>query len=448
MKAYTQGLSPQKKNFAKACGERLRDVIDNHPMSFFKAIAAFFLMSEGIVLFNLLAVYGLYRFTNQEWTDHFRWLAQGSYNFIRGFRKSAQVVVNEIDNQSFDKKMYMTIGLVGLLGAELYFSGLSHLFGLGFLVFQGSAVSIGFMSAWNDFKYLLKNPFKVASDHPGKIAGMWWGYSLAHKLFAGFIKGDLGPTQGVMQNSLTEFFNLPLNRFIFNNTGLGLIFDRIRNFTNNILSTLFFTSHVETYGTFIGTVGPSPLQLFLLMAIGFGVGVMVEKLVKNLYYSVGNDAANIQEKADNLTLGQWLKIHTGVITCLTPAMMYFDSGTILTMAGGSLLYGSLLTAGLLAATFSSVHAISFTLKRIIQWASSRQVNNDLAPVPQAVPLAPQAAIEAPQVASAPLLEASAPAFTPGFNSGVSNNNLAPSQPEPSAPSAEALENMGRRLAAV
>lgn len=353
-------------NIANTLGKKIGDSFTNHPASVIKFIAGFMLLTSGLNIWNLIGVYGIYRFTNDEWTATFRNRMKGLTNFIKGFFQG-------FGSQIFYKRLLVAGAIAAFVGLGIYSFGLLSvsMLGLGFAVIQAVTISVGVTAVLNDLVYACTNPVKAGTDNAGKIVGAWWGRNLAHRIFTGRIEGSLGPAQGYMQTGESLLFFIPDNKFIFNNTGIGLMFDRIRNLINGFLSTFLLTSQVETVGSFHGLVGPGPGTVFMFIALGCLVGYGVEKFVDSLYKSViddskkGKDSLIASARANNLSYN--LKVYGAFITVATPVILLSPaSATLVGMAGG---LGSAvaLTAGAMAATFAGIHTVTYCAKRTANW---------------------------------------------------------------------------------
>lgn len=417
MRQYQKGLSQFSKNFAKNFGERLADTLTNHPLSILKAAAAFFLLCNGVTLLNILGVYGLYRYTNNEWKTKLTNLIKACYHFAAGFQNHPNFEV------SFYKKLILFSIFTLILTADLYFSGLQTLMVACLGLLQLGTFFIGATAAMNDCLYILANPMKVVTQNSGKILGMWWGRRLAHFLFSGRLQGTLGVAQGSVVSGESFFWLFPKNKFIFGTGYLSLVADRTRAAFNNFLTSVLFTLQVETTGSFSGVVGPGPVSVLLFIMAGYCLGYAVEKLVENIFSSISEDSKHAKDsalsKARDIHLAYYLKVHFAFIAGFTPFVMLSAGGpALIAFANGSVLGGTAIAVGGMASGFVGLYVAGYAVMR----AGQRLLGRRSQPIAEVLNIQRNNTVETPSTfIAAPI--------TPAFVARRRESNLSQSVAE-------------------
>ncbi len=361
------------RRFSRRAGEWTGETLTLYPNRIIKFAAslAIFLML-GFNSWSLIAVYGVYRFADQEWVTFFKKGLSGIYNFTSGlFMKS-------LGKTSFYKRLGAGFGLAMLLATQSYLGGALSLFFMGSMIASTIAVGIGFKAFFRDLFYTLKNPIKVLLKSTGKILGALWGYHLAYRLFTGHVEGTLGSAVGHVEShglfsGLFSSFLSPGGWFTTQTGMFGLLSARIQAFLNTVLTSVFVTTEMQTQGVFYGTVGPTLIQLFFFMTLGVLVGHLVEKAVNRFTNNVKTEATEqglkhihdigvIYHKANQQ--GYISKWHMGYLTILTPMILASEGGaTLVALAGGSLIGASVLTAMSLIGAYALIQFAGYTAKQ-------------------------------------------------------------------------------------
>lgn len=360
---------------AHSAGEKIADFLITYYagiLRWFATLILFFTMPIG---FGLFASYGLLRFTTSEWLEIFQQRCQDIYDFVAsGFNRVLR-------DASSNAKLILGVLASVLLGMSLLTSGIGVLFAYSILICQLGAVLVGATAAARDLWYAISNPGITATQHAGKIAGTAWGHWLAFRLFPGQISGSMGPAMGQVQSyglfsGLTSSFLSPDGWFIFNSGGvIGIMFSRFLSFFNTVFANIFITQSMQIQGDFYGVVGPSTLQLVVMMAVGCLVGYAVEKFVDSLYSEVKADSKKVAEaskrgaKAANQSLMNALyrsRFALGFILGTTPLIVgHSQAGTtLIALAGGSMLGASAITVMGLATAIGVLYGAGYGLKAL------------------------------------------------------------------------------------
>jgi len=351
---------------------RIADLINHQTVSIFKGIAAFtLLLTMGLSSWSLIAIYGIYRYSNEEWTNTFQnWL-----NRFIDFFKTFSTEISQ--GPSFRKKVMLLSVFAALLAWELYIGGPIAAVVMAASCLQLAIVATGFSAVLRDIGYILRNPIKSVLDNSGKICGVLWGRWVAFQIFPGRIVGSLGhavgyvESQGVFSGFLSSFLT-PMGWFSSYNGLSGMLASKVRSFLNGIVTGLFVTTEMQTQGDFYGVIGPTSLQIFALMVAGGLIGYGIERFVDSLCSSVAKDSVHVASKIKNakqprdfIYQTRW---HMGYIALATPAILCSQGGpALITFAGGSLAEAALLTAGGIALSFATIYGTFYGLHYAWDW---------------------------------------------------------------------------------
>ncbi len=384
-------------------GEWAADFVLTNAVGIFRIFSSLsILLLLGLNTWSIVAIYGIYRFPDLEWVRFFKNTLNNIQSFGFGFFNRT------VGRRSFYVKLSMGCAMAIYVALEAYTGGALAVVATGLLFVQSIAIVIGFKALFRDLYYTLKNPIKVLLKHTGKIWGALWGRYLAYMFFTGRVEGTLGPAVGhVIHNGifsgLFSSFLMPVGWFT---THKGMLFiARLQNFFNNVLTSIFITTEMQTQGTFYGTVGPTLLQLFSFMLIGCAVGYLFERALN--YFNpiirqetprvVASTLRQVESFNNNIRNRSHFSLwHIAYVAMMTPLMMQTQIGTMmLGIAAGNLAGATFLTA--LAATFAygSVRLGVYCIRRLRRGAVAAQAIPAVAPsvvniqlvaaIPQSIP---------------------------------------------------------------
>ncbi|MBS0289792.1 MAG: hypothetical protein JSS07_07145 [Proteobacteria bacterium] len=416
------GLRKLYNNFSQTLGEKLGEAVSNHPISLLKGIWLFsMLLIMDLNAWSVIAIYGVYRFSNVQWLNTLQKWSDSLYNFANGLYSKTLTHVG----------FYPRIGICFGLGAFLAWH-VMPLGSFGFIllplsILQFAFIAIGLSALFNDLSYALKHPLKLLLNSSGRILGSLWGRWISHRIFSGTLSGNLGPAMGhvVTPGLFSGFFSsflTPSTSFTVGSDFTNILVARVKNLFNNLLTSIFFTSEMQIQGNFHGTVGPTSLQIFMFMLAGYIAGYLVERIVNKMMNNVVNDVAQLPQVAvsasRNLTpvtpepRVKWQIAYFGLATSI---LMCSPAGaSLVVFAGGSLLKGTLLGAGGMVLTWQALETVRFSF-------------NYLRELSRRPPAPAQRSLPRPNHMPRQVgMPGNAPAITPGFNI---QRNIAGQQPQ-------------------
>ncbi|MGD9592014.1 MAG: hypothetical protein AB7V32_05805, partial [Candidatus Berkiella sp.] len=192
---FTTNLVTFFRNFSRRFGEWFGETLTLYPNRIVKIVASSaILLFLGLNSWSLIAIYGIYRFKDNEWLNFFNKGISAIYNFCTG------VFIKSLGKTSFYKRLGIGFGLAMLLATQSYVGGVFSLIMMGVLVANSIAIGIGFKALFRDLYYALRNPIKVAFKNTGKVIGALWGRYIAYRLLTGHVEGTLGPAIGHVES--------------------------------------------------------------------------------------------------------------------------------------------------------------------------------------------------------------------------------------------------------
>ncbi len=389
---FADDLEDLFNNFSTKAGTYLGNYFAEQPLpavaaTFARVLGTFLLLYAGINVWNMMAIYGLWRFSDTKWKEsfvgHAKSLGQFQSSFFRApvaIRQGERRVVASNPRTAFMRRL-VVLGAIALYFAwDVYVSGIMSAFTLtALVVFQGFAVAVGMSAVWRDLGYLFKNPIKVLTENPGKFMGVWWGREFAYRAVSGRIDGNLGPAVGFVENrgafsALFSSFLSPRGWFVLNDTPFGILVKKALTMFNSIFGGILFTSQAHLQGNIYGVIGPSPETIFFFALVGFVLGVLADRYADRFCKTVAQEPENIarfildngpslrQRVSRNIYNARWNIAYLGV---MTPLMLVSNSGPqLMAMAGGSALYATLLTASMVALSVWTVYRTVDLVKKI------------------------------------------------------------------------------------
>jgi hypothetical protein len=426
-------------DFSAHLGEFISHQITNHPIKLLKLFVSMFLFATMSMPFCFLGIYGLYRFTNEEWQQSFTRCADGVLRFF------SVGVANTLQGASFNKKIALGAIVSVTVAMMARSSGMMFFVELGLMAAQYALVYTGVSAFFRDARVWLRKPISNTSQNSGKILGTLWGRWLSYEIFTGTLVGTMGPaigqvkTQGVISGLIPAFLSPQKGWFAFNSGYFSILFSKISTLFNSVISTFFFSHNMKLWGDFQGYIGPNSFQVFSLMIIGLMVGYATEKFVDLLYQSMKNDVSEIADAASPSVRrargavydARWHLAYTAIVTPIILSSP--GAGQLFALGGGSLLGATGLTAGLIGLSMAGIYGVAHTLSRIAQRIMRRA---EVAPE-RAHALPTAAVVPAPELV---LLPAAAPGFMPGF----SGSRVDPVEADPHPnPLPQAVEGTGK-----
>lgn len=410
----------QPRNVANTLGDQTAEFLMTYYPGILRWAATLSMFFTMPIFFGLLASYGLLRFTTNEWLDIFQRRCRDLYQF------TLSSINRFVRDTTLRSKIILGSAVGIMLGLSVLLSGIGIFIAYSILVCQLAAVLVGTTAIARDLREAYLNPGKSLTNNAGKAAGTFWGYSLAYRLFPGHVTGSMGPAVGQV-HSYGLFSSLfsslsPQGWFVFNSGGiLGVIFSRIMSFANSIFFNVFVNGSMQIQGDFFGTIGPSPVQLIIMMAVGCLIGYGVEKFVDSLCDEASEDGKKLAIRGkdgarvinnrllDALYRSRWA---LGFIVGTTPLMMTSStiSAVLFELAGGSLIGASAITVTGLAAAIGAVYGIGYGVKSLADSIRARQA---IAPAQQTPHAANTPAKAAAPKTTAPKKTDPAP-LVPGF----------------------------------
>lgn len=378
---------------AETMGKRLGDAISNNPISVLKSLMVLaILVVSGINSFSLVALYGIYAYTSDEWVDLFKEKLSSLYRFCTG------TITTIWHAKKYDKSYYRNAALMLTMILSVYLIGiLSVPTSLAEVV----CTWIGFNAIFRDMGHALRNPLKTIFENPGKIIGGFWGYKLAYLIFKGKIYGSIGHPVGYLENQgiFASMFSSIIDPVAGFSTRWGFfnnLSHHIRTFINGIFTSAFVTQEAHLHGDFFGTVGPSNLQIFSMMAIGVLCGYVLERAIYHITQSMARDGKSIANQVLNKdknndaaptprnnalqrrhrqqaavqsqsTPSMQTRYHVGFISVFTPLFLFSKAGaSMVALCGGSVLTAAILTSTMMFLTYSVVNGIANRLGKNTQ----------------------------------------------------------------------------------
>ncbi len=352
-----------KQNFAKDAGEWLTQTFWNKPTTLLRILAGFIFLAHGVSVVNLLSLYAVRHVSDHKWIRYTKHFFNKMYDFLVG-------CIEGIRAGNLDKKLILFIVAMAFLGYQLSTAGPWVLLMTSLAFGQIVSFYVGCKGLWDDTKSMSHRPITFTLKNIARFAGLIWGRYIAYKLFGSKMTFEQAPIQGIVHGSESNWWLLPDSKFVVNNSGIGLMWEKFRNAVNNILGDLFITKQVDlNTQTFHGEVGPSTGKLFLAMSAGYAFGYGIERLVDKFCISVATDAKNARRaasrKAREMNVAYYTKLHIGFIAGLTPLILMSEvAPQILAIAGENMLTATALTAGGLATSFALVYITGYLLMRM------------------------------------------------------------------------------------
>jgi len=373
-------------HFSQNVGTLISDHFTDEPIKFLRGVASFFLFTTVSMPYSFLGIYGMYRFSGQEWRAVFSRRLDGFYHFYAGL-----VLGISRPGASFSKKLTGVLGVLALLGLAVYASGSLLLLELSFLGVQFALVAVGLTAFLRDAKRFLERPLQAFLSNSGKLLGMLWGRWLAYQIFPGKVTGNMGPVLGHVQTygiipGLTSSFLSPTGLFTFKTGLVKLLFSNVLILLSNIISGVFFSYNMRFSGDFYGYVGPTSFQIFFFMAAVSFIGYGIENGLDSLFETVSEDYASVKEKMslktrDFLNLLYGLRWHFGYVTGMTSLLLVSNSRAFLLQASqGSITGAAAIAAMTVTATLTVIYGAAFTLSYLGRRLLGGQVM-DVAPAP-------------------------------------------------------------------
>ncbi len=386
--------------------------------------------------FCFLGIYGLYRFTPDEWQAAFNRFWERTTRFF------TVGVANTLDRMSTSKKLILGTAMSVALALFAQSGGPLFIVDLGFFVAQYALVYVGFTAFFKDAKTWLRTPISNVFTNFGKILGTLWGRWLSYEIFTGTITGSLGPaigqvrSQGVISAVIPSILSPRSGWFALNSGYASILMSRVATLFNSVISGLFFSHNMRLWGDFQGYVGPNSFQVFTLMIIGGLIGYSAEKFVDALYQSLKDDGLELMEKAVphvQATKNQayQMRWHLAYVAMMTPIVLASPAAaSILAVTGGSVLGAVVFTASAAALALASVYGAGYGLRQLI-----RRIMPEHAAAPdRAFPALQAAALPSSKPSlseeAALLLPPSPPVITPAFAAALEAADVTVSGVEP------------------
>ncbi|HRE30331.1 MAG TPA: hypothetical protein PLD88_00015 [Candidatus Berkiella sp.] len=334
----------QQNNAEQSLGERTADFIITYYagiLRWFATAIMFFTMPIG---FGLIAGYGLLRFTTNEWLELFERRARDIYDFvIRGANRF-------LEDTSIRAKFILGSTVALLLGTSILLSGFGILLTYSIAVCQVAAVLVGCSALIRDLDYAMHNPGRALTANAGKMAGTFWGYSIASQ---------------------------------------RVLFSRLAFFTN-----IFLPQSMQIQGYFYGIA--TPLPMISMMLLGCLAGYAVEKFVDSLCNEVAVDSVIVTDASarnavmtNNRFLDAVYRSRWGLafITGATPVIVSANvtSSILLELAGGSLVGATALTVAGLALGMVAMYGLGMGVRSLWMRASSAAKDPKQPSQPSSIP---------------------------------------------------------------
>lgn len=346
---YAVEIRRLRRNLGETTAQSITEYCLNNPIHITKLIAAFFIIFGWNMPFSFFAVYGLFRFTNQEWLEIFQDKINSFYNIVSGILNGINRVL------PFSIKLAAFITGCVLTGIFINSIGLSLVL-INFVDFplQMCATTVGFTALARDVSYMLRNPIRAFTNNPGKFYGLVWGRWLSFLLFPGRVVGSMGPASGHVDSAgvFTSVFGwlFPADHtqgwFTFGSTLTGWLGGKLFSFINSIFTSVFFSYNMRLQGDFYGVLGPTSFQIFACMSIGCFIGYCFEGLANRIYSVGAYDALEnaevvgprLNRMVNYLYQYRW---QIGFVAAITPFVLASPGGAVfIDLAYGSTALGA------------------------------------------------------------------------------------------------------------
>jgi hypothetical protein len=226
LRGFLDGLSKFWNNFERELDLRIIEAFNNDPISILKGLGAITLiLAMGLNSWSLFAIYGIYRFTNNQWQTTFT-------SWMRSFYQHTMTIYNNIN----DKVLGISCFLIAMLALQIFMGGVGSIGLLGTGVIELAIVLTGLSAVFKDLGYALQHPIKAFMENSGKILGTLWGGWLAFHLYPGSVLRNVGLILGFAASFPLQFYGMVAAGYL-----AGYAIER---FVDNLYSSLSNTPQV------------------------------------------------------------------------------------------------------------------------------------------------------------------------------------------------------------
>jgi len=350
------------KNFSHEFGVLIGEMLTNRMPAVLRGGIGFLMLFTIPMPFCFLGLYGLFRYSVEQWRQIFQQRLEKLYQFTSG------VVEGVHSRTTFYKRLNIVLILAPILAAFIYYQGGLFVLNLALSLIQYAAISVGFSAFFRDLGRALKQPIKSLLSYTGIIVGGLWGRYLAHSLFPGRIYGNMGPAVGqVVQtgflSSIFSTFLMPNSWFVGFETGFAyLLTSRFSSFINGIMNSVFFSYDMQLYGDFYGTIGPTAFQILLLIVLGAYLGYKIESWLDSAGAELRDDLEHgkhsITYQLGSTSRFRWYAAYVigssplFLISPIGATVLSFASGNILLAQGGIMVASASMMFGIYATGLS------------------------------------------------------------------------------------------------
>ena len=316
-------LGPETSPVLERVGESASRGLLNNPYKIFQSLFTLFWLSNGITLWSLTAIYGIWSLDKDAYLSRLKIVGAQARDLSRGFFSP----FHRLSSQ----KQLIVLGVgTALILTQIYFSGPTFILALALGTVQLAAFAVGLSHFLAEIKkQILDRPIHFALENSLRLLGTIWGYWLAYNIFGGTIAGNFGPAFGTVANnglfagSLASMF-APTGGFVISHLGLfARFFESVGNSINNLMTNLLLVGYVRGEGHFDGTVGPGSEQIVMMMVLGYFVGKKLERWLDALVNILRSDLGVAAAHTSTGTQRAYQKLYNRNQWCTFSSLLIF-----------------------------------------------------------------------------------------------------------------------------